>query len=182
MLERLARPSRQVRKASELVGIRALILPGGESTTMLKFLLEEQLLEPIVQFYEAGGALYGTCAGTILLAKTVSGPSQRSLAIMDIDVERNGYGRQIDSHESLEPCPTLGPELLPMVFIRAPIISRLGPSVCSLATHRGETVLARQDRVLASTFHPELSDDARVHRYFLEEVAGLARATASGSN
>ena len=171
MLERLSCPSRQVRKASELADIDALILPGGESTTMLKFMLEEHLLEPLRSFHEDGGALYGTCAGAILLAKNVSGPSQPSLELMDVDVERNGYGRQIDSHESNGTCDALGDTPLPMVFIRAPVISRTGPDVEVLASHRGRPVLVRQGRILASTFHPELSDDARVHRYFLEDVA-----------
>ena len=90
---------------------------------------------------------------------------------MDIDVERNAYGRQIDSHESFEPCPTLGSAPLPMVFIRAPVISRTGADVQTLARHRGQPVLVRQGRILVSTFHPELSSDTRVHRYFLEELS-----------
>ncbi len=171
MLERLGRSSRQIRKASELEGLRALILPGGESTTMVQFMEEEELMEPLRDFYASGGALYGTCAGTILLARAVSAPSQASLGLMDIDVERNGYGRQIDSHESPGACPELGDEPLPMVFIRAPIISRTGPEVRVLAEHRDQPVLVRQGRLLASTFHPELSNDLRVHRYFLDEVA-----------
>jgi 5'-phosphate synthase pdxT subunit len=171
MLERLGVPSRQVKRASELEGIRALILPGGESTTMLKFMQEEDLIEPLGAFYEGGGALYGTCAGAILLARRVTAPSQPSLGLIDIDVERNAYGRQIDSHESFESCPALGDEPLPMVFIRAPVISRTGDDVVTLATHRGQPVLVREGRVLVSTFHPELSTDTRVHRYFLDEVA-----------
>ena len=171
MLERLGRSSRQIRKASELEGLRALILPGGESTTMVKFMEEEALMEPLRDFYASGGALYGTCAGTILLARAVSAPSQASLGLMDIDVERNGYGRQIDSHESPGACPELGDEPLPMVFIRAPLISRTGPEVRVLAEHRDQPVLVRQGRLLASTFHPELSNDLRVHRYFLDQVA-----------
>lgn len=171
MLERLDCPSTQIRKAEQLANVRALILPGGESTTMLKFLQEEELLEPLRVFYESGGAFYGTCAGAILLARSVEGPTQPSLGFMDIDVERNAYGRQVDSHESFEPCPELGDEPLPMVFIRAPVIKRLGEGVVALAHHRGEAVLVRQDRILVSTFHPELSTDTRVHRYFLEQVA-----------
>lgn len=171
MLERLECPSTQIRHASQLDSIRALILPGGESTTMLKFIQEEKLIEPLRAFYEAGGTFYGTCAGAILLARSVTKPTQASLGFMDIDVERNGYGRQIDSHESFEPCPELGDEPLPMVFIRAPVISRTGAEVRTLAKHRGEAVLMREGRILVSTFHPELSTDTRVHRYFLEEVA-----------
>jgi len=171
MLERLGRSSRQIRKASELEGLRALILPGGESTTMVKFMEEEDLMQPLRDFYRSGGALYGTCAGTILMARAISAPSQASLGLMDIDVERNGYGRQIDSHESPGACRELGEEPLPMVFIRAPIISRTGPEVRVLVEHRDQPVLVRQGRLLASTFHPELSNDLRVHRYFLDQVA-----------
>lgn len=171
MLERLDCPSTQIRKASQLATVRALILPGGESTTMLKFMQEEGLLEPLREFYEGGGAFYGTCAGAILLARKVTGPAQPSLGFMDIDVERNAYGRQVDSHESFEPCPELGEEPLPMVFIRAPVIKNHGDDVVTLARHRGEAVLVRQGRILVSTFHPELSTDTRVHKYFLEEVA-----------
>ncbi len=171
MLERLGRSSRQIRKASELEGLGALILPGGESTTMVKFMEEEDLMQPLRDFYRSGGALYGTCAGTILMARAISAPSQASLGLMDIDVERNGYGRQIDSHESPGACRELGEEPLPMVFIRAPIISRTGPEVRVLVEHRDQPVLVRQGRLLASTFHPELSNDLRVHRYFLDQVA-----------
>jgi 5'-phosphate synthase pdxT subunit len=171
MLERLDVPSHQIKKAAQLDSIRALILPGGESTTMLKFMKEEDLIEPLRAFYEAGGALYGTCAGAILLARNVTHPKQASLGFMDIDVERNAYGRQIDSHESFEPCPVLGDEPLPMVFIRAPVISRTGDDVVTLATHRDQPVMVREGRILVSTFHPELSTDTRVHRYFLEQVA-----------
>ena len=170
MLGRMGVASRQVRKASELEGLVALILPGGESTTMLKFLEEENLMEPLRALYADGAALYGTCAGAILLAKRVTSPSQPSLGLMDVTVERNGYGRQLDSHESAEPCAELGEAPLPMIFIRAPVIRGAGPDVVVLARHRGEPVLVRQGRLLASTFHPELSTDERVHRYFLERV------------
>jgi len=173
MLERLGVASVQIRKASQLEGIRALIFPGGESTTMLKFMEEEGLMEPLLAFHASGGALYGTCAGAILLARKVTGPDQPALAIMDIDIVRNGYGRQLDSHESLEPCDELGPEPVPMVFIRAPVISRTGENVRTMATHRGQSVLAREANVLVSTFHPELSEDTRIHQYFLEKVARL---------
>ncbi len=171
MLERLGCPSRSVRKASELDEIDALILPGGESTTMIKFILEEDLLEPLKRLFDRGAAFYGTCAGAILLAKDVTSPSQPSLGLLDIAVERNGYGRQVDSHESSEPCSELGKAPLPMVFIRAPVITRTGPSVRVLAEHRTKPVLVREERVLVSTFHPELSEDTRVHEYFLDRVA-----------
>ncbi|MGH9322074.1 MAG: pyridoxal 5'-phosphate synthase glutaminase subunit PdxT [Vicinamibacteria bacterium] len=172
MLERIGCCSRQIRKASELEGLQALILPGGESTTMLKFIEEEGLILPLRELYARGAALYGTCAGVILLAKEVTSPSQPSLGLMDVSVERNAYGRQMDSHVADGPCPELGPDPLSMVFIRAPIIRRTGPAVRVLAHHRGEPVLVREGRILASTFHPELSEDERVHRYFIENVVG----------
>ncbi len=176
MLERIGRSSRQVRKAKELEGLSALVIPGGESTTMLKFIEEEGLMEPLQKLHADGAALYGTCAGAILLATEVTSPSQASLGLMDVSIERNAYGRQLDSHMAQEPCPELGPKPLPMVFIRAPIIRSTGPSVRVLARHRGEAVLIREGRILASTFHPELSEDERVHRYFLDVVASESRA------
>jgi 5'-phosphate synthase pdxT subunit len=179
MLERIGCRALQVRKAAELEGLEALVIPGGESTTMLKFIQEEGLLEPLRKLHADGAALYGTCAGAILMAKEVTSPRQVSLGLMDIEVERNAYGRQVDSHMAEEPCPELGSEPLPMVFIRAPIIRRVGPSVRVLARHRGEPVLVREGRLLASTFHPELSEDERVHRYFLEIVASGSRAVVS---
>lgn len=172
MLERIGCRSRQVRRVDELEGLAALIIPGGESTTMLKFIEEGGLTEPLRKLYADGSALYGTCAGAILLAKEVTSPRQASLGLMDLTVERNGYGRQMDSHVAEEPCPELGSAPLPMVFIRAPIIRRVGKGVTVLARHRGEPVLVRQGRLLVSTFHPELSDDERVHRYFIERVVG----------
>lgn len=172
-LERIGIASREVRKAAELEGLRALVLPGGESTTMLKFIEEEGLMGPLRKLHAEGAALFGTCAGAILLAKEVTSPSQPSLELIDLTVERNAYGRQVDSHESDEPCPPLGDEPLPMIFIRAPVIRRTGASVRVLAYHRSDPVLVREGRVLVSTFHPELTEDERVHRYFIEEVAEL---------
>ena len=157
----------EVRKASQLEGLDGLVLPGGESSTMLKFLLEEGLYDPLREFGESGGALYGTCAGAILLARTVENPSQSSLGLLDLSIRRNGYGRQIDSHISGVACPELGDAELPVVMIRAPVIAECGPGVQVLASHRGQPVLVREGRVLASTFHPELTDDLRVHSYFV---------------
>jgi 5'-phosphate synthase pdxT subunit len=172
MLERISCRTRQVRKADELEGLGALVLPGGESTTMLKFIEEEGLMEPLRKLHARGAALYGTCAGAILLAKEVTSPRQASLGLIDLTVERNGYGRQVDSHQAEELCPVLGSAPLPMTFIRAPIIRRTGPGVTVLARHRGEPVLVREGRLLVSTFHPELTEDERVHRYFVERVIG----------
>ena len=175
MLARIGCDSVQVRKAKELEGLAALVIPGGESTTMLKFIEEEGLLEPLRRLHSDGAAFYGTCADVILLAKEVTSPSQASLGLMDVTVERNAYGRQVDSHMAEEPCPELGAAPLPMVFIRAPVIRRTGLGVRVLARHRGEPVLVREGRILASTFHPELSEDERVHRYFLQNVVADSR-------
>jgi 5'-phosphate synthase pdxT subunit len=169
-LGRLEVPSRQVRYARDLEGLEGLILPGGESTTMLKLLNEENLLEPLRSFVRAGGALYGTCAGAILMANRVVGPEQASLGLLAMQIRRNAYGRQVDSHVSFEPCAPLGETPLEMVFIRAPVIELVDPSVAVLATHRGDPVFVRQGRLMATTFHPELTNDPRVHRYFVEEV------------
>lgn len=165
-------PAREVRTVVDLEGLRALVLPGGESTTMLKLMEGTGLEEAITALHRDGGAILGTCAGLILLAREVAGPAQRSLALLDVDVTRNGYGRQIDSFETDIPWsedsrPVRG------VFIRAPRITRTGAGVRVLASVGGEPVLVRRGKVLAATFHPELTDDTRLHRYFLEEVAGM---------
>jgi 5'-phosphate synthase pdxT subunit len=169
-LGRLGISTRLVKHAKELDGLHGLILPGGESTTMIKFMIGESLMEPVRHFFERGGALYGTCAGAILLAKKVTSPSQSSLELLDVSVERNGYGRQAQSHVSFESCPALGEEPLEMVFIRAPVIHDVGEGVEVLARHRAAPVFVRQGKLMATTFHPELSNDHRVHRYFVEDV------------
>jgi 5'-phosphate synthase pdxT subunit len=171
-LRRLGVPTRLVRRAKELEGLAGLILPGGESTTMLKLMIEESLLEPIQAFARRGGALYGTCAGAILLADRVTSPEQPSLHLLNIDIERNAYGRQVESHVGREPCPELGESPLEMVFIRAPIIRKVGENVKVLAHHHGDPVFVRQGSIMATTFHPELAADDRVHRYFLRHLVG----------
>ncbi len=171
-LARLGAPSVEVRKASGLPGLDGLIIPGGESSTMLKLLKEEDFFDPILDFHRAGGALYGTCAGAILLASEVENPAQDSFGLLDVRIRRNGYGRQIDSHLGEIPCPALGEPPLPLVMIRGPVITAVGPDVRVLASWRGHAALVQQGRVLASTFHPELTEDTRVHAWFLREVAG----------
>jgi pyridoxal 5'-phosphate synthase pdxT subunit len=175
MLEGLGVATREVRRSTDLEGLDAVVLPGGESSTQLKFLEEEGLALPLREFVERGGAVFGTCAGAILLAKEVLNPVQRSLGLLDITVLRNGYGRQLQSevrfgHWRLQTAP------LEMVFIRAPMIERTGQGVDVLVEDRGRPVLVRQGRVLAATFHPELTDDPRLHRYFLEMAGEHARA------
>lgn len=157
-----------VRKPEELAGIDGLIIPGGESTTFLKFLERDGFLGALQQFVEQKPT-FGTCAGCILLAKHVSGPEQESLGVLDASVERNAYGRQIDS-EILTDETRLPGGPLEMVFIRAPRISQVGAEVEVLATRDGSPILVREKNVLAATFHPELSEDRRVHRYFLQMI------------
>jgi 5'-phosphate synthase pdxT subunit len=161
----------EVRTPAQLEGLDGLILPGGESTTFLKFLERDGLLESLQRFVEQKPA-FGTCAGCILLARNVSQPAQQSLAVMDISVERNAYGRQIDSAiQTGETKLPGGP--LEMVYIRAPRIASVGPGVEVMAERDGFPVLVRQGKLLAATFHPELSSDRRVHQFFVDMVRGL---------
>jgi len=142
-----------------------LILPGGESTTQLQFLGEEGLAEAIGRFAKQGGAIFGTCAGAILLATQVENPRQDSLKLLDMTVLRNAYGRQIASDVVSGPTK-LKKEPLEMVFIRGPIIERAGPDVAVLAEYAGKPALVQRDNILAATFHPELTDDTTVHEHF----------------
>ena len=155
-----------IRTVADMQGIDALILPGGESSTQLQFLQEEKLDEAIKDFAHKGGAILGTCAGAILLAREVHGPDQKSLGLADIVIERNAYGRQLASHVTEEPS-TLSDRPLEMVFIRAPIIDKLGRKVEVLANSEGHPVLVQQASILAATFHPELTSDPTVHEYLL---------------
>jgi len=158
----LGHRSRQVKTAEQLLELDALLLPGGESTTMLKFLQGEGLWEPLGEFCRSGRPVLGTCAGAILLAREVSAPAQPSLGVLDIAVERNAYGRQLDSFIATlsdAPPPFAG---LTAVFIRAPVIQRTGPGVEVVLRHDGHAILVRQGPVWAATFHPEMTDDLRV--------------------
>jgi 5'-phosphate synthase pdxT subunit len=173
-LERLGAEPVFVRSAAGLDGVDGLVIPGGESTTMLKLLHEENLLEPLAAFGRRR-AIFGTCAGAILLASDVSHPEQESLGLMDIAVERNGYGRQVDSRVArLTPEPEFAARTSPgdmeAVFIRAPIIRRVGPQARVLARYQGDPVLVEQGPHLVATFHPELTADARVHELFLSKL------------
>jgi pyridoxal 5'-phosphate synthase pdxT subunit len=170
MLDRLGVGHVFVRLPGDLAGLNGIILPGGESSTHLKVLTEEGLFDALKQFAANGGAFFGTCAGAILLAREVHGPTQASLGLLDISILRNGYGRQLasDVHTGRT---KLRKEPLEMVFIRAPIIESVGKGIEVLAEDAGHPVLVRQGRVLASTFHPELTDDPAVHEYFLKQIA-----------
>ncbi len=157
-----------VRHPAEIAGVDGLILPGGESTTVLKFLTEERLFEPIREAAEKGVPIFGTCAGAILMAREVTNPEQRSLGLMDLRIRRNAYGRQASSFIVREPLCGASPDRrTEMVFIRAPIIEAAGPGVEILGRCRGTPVLVREGRLLASTFHPELAVESSIHSYFL---------------
>jgi 5'-phosphate synthase pdxT subunit len=168
-LERLGVRWREVRTAADLEPISGLIIPGGESTTMLRLMRDEGLFEPIQRFARSNPT-FGTCAGAILMARDVRNPAQDSLQLMDMTVERNGYGRQADSFTELAATPALGPEPVELVFIRAPIIKATGPSVTVMARCKDQPVLVRQGHWLGATFHPELTADTRVHQLFLSMV------------
>jgi len=155
-----------VRTPRDLEGVDAVILPGGESTTQWKFLVEEGLDKSLLEHAANGGAIFGTCAGAILLAREVHNPAQQSLGLADITVIRNGYGRQLAS-EVRHGVTLISPEPIEMVFIRAPIIERIGPGVSVLAKSEGQPVLILQDRIMIATFHPELTSDTTVHEYFV---------------
>jgi 5'-phosphate synthase pdxT subunit len=156
----------EVRHTTDLDRVEALIIPGGESTTMMKFIDEENLAQPIIDFASGGRPVFGTCAGAIVLARDVYNPSQASLGLIDIGVERNGYGRQVDSFIA-DAETTLDGGPLEAVFIRAPRITRAGPAVEILARWDSQPVLVRQNNVLVATFHPELTEDRRAHRLLL---------------
>jgi 5'-phosphate synthase pdxT subunit len=171
MLARLGIDYVFVRTPRDLEGVDGVILPGGESTTQWKFLVEEGLDKALTEHASRGGAIFGTCAGAILLAREARNPEQPSLGLADISVIRNAYGRQLAS-DVRHGKTSLSPEPVEMVFIRAPIIERVGPGVEVLATSEGQPVLIREGRILIATFHPELTSDAAVHRYFAGMISG----------
>lgn len=175
MLERLGAEVKEVRRREDLEGLGGLIIPGGESTTISYLLQRTNLFDALREKILGGLAAYGTCAGMVLLAREVVGGTPPTLGAMDIVVRRNAYGRQVDSFEADVEIPVLGPEPLRAVFIRAPYIEKAGDGVEVLATYAGRPVLAKQGNCLASSFHPELTTDLRLHRYFLEMAANGAK-------
>ena len=166
----------EVRKHEQLDDLDGLIVPGGESTTLLKLMDTWGFVPALEKFHAGGRPVFGTCAGLILVAREVTGPRQFSLGLIDVGVERNAYGRQRESFEAAGTAD-LGsaPAPIEMVFIRAPRIRRVGEDVQTLARHAGEPVLARQGTVLVATFHPELTDDPTIHRYFCRMVEEARR-------
>lgn len=158
-----------VRLPCQLDGLCGLIIPGGESTTISRLLEEYSLAAPLRERTRAGFPVWGTCAGAIVLAREVDGVEPNLLGVMDMSIQRNAFGRQVDSFETDLPVEGLGPEPFHAVFIRAPIIRRVGEKVRVLARlEDGTIVAARQENLLAISFHPELTDDARFHRLFLD--------------
>ena len=170
MLDRIGVPWKLVKHVADVQEVAGLILPGGESTTMLNVFADEGMDTAIRDFAAAGKPIFGTCAGTILLAKEVLNPPQARLGLMDIAVERNAYGRQIESSVREGQCPELTDHPVEMVFIRAPIIRRVGQGVRVLGRAGGLPVLVEEGYLLAATFHPELTEDETIHQYFLRKL------------
>ena len=170
-LDRCGVTWRFVKQPHELAGLKGLVIPGGESTALLKLMTPFQWQQAIMDFVTQGGAILATCAGLILSAKTVL-PVQESLALLPITVERNAYGRQLESFTAIGQCvdKNLGEGDLDMVFIRAPRITQVDPSVTILATYQDEPVMVQQGRVIGATFHPELSTSPHVHHYFCDQM------------
>jgi len=172
VIQRAGARAHEVRVPRDLDDCDALVIPGGESTTMSKLLMSAELFEPLAKRLADGMPTFGTCAGMILLAREVADgrPDQRSFGALDIAVQRNAYGRQADSFEAditIEGCA----ESFHAVFIRAPRITRVGAGVETLASHAGAPVLVRSKTVMAASFHPELAEDDRVHEFFFDMIA-----------
>lgn len=159
-----------VKLPEQLDMVDGLILPGGESTTMIRILKEMDMDEKLVERINNGLPVFATCAGVILLAKRINNYKQEKLGVLDVTVERNAYGRQVESFETFIEIPAIGKDPFRAIFIRAPKIVETGKSVEILAYHEDDPVLVKEGKILASTFHPELTDDLRLHRYFLEMV------------
>jgi 5'-phosphate synthase pdxT subunit len=178
-LARLGVRTAWVKRPDDLAVVDALVLPGGESTAMLHGLARDGMEAPLAAFLRSGKPVLGTCAGAILLAREVTNPAQRSFGALDVTVERNSYGTQIDSFAApLETTPDL--DGLQGVFIRAPRITRVGDGVSVLARHRGDPVLVRQGPVWAATFHPELTDDDRLVSRWLADLVGRHHGVVAG--
>jgi len=185
MLRRLGVVTRQVRSAEDLRGLDGLIIPGGESTTFCRLMEDFKLYEPVGAFVKTGAPVWGTCAGMIVLARNASDLDFPTLEALDMEILRNAYGRQVDSFESDLDVPELGGEPFHAVFIRAPVVASVGPGVEVMASTRNdaagrdEPVAVRQGSVIATSFHPELTNDERFHRYFLDLVRSSGRSAGS---
>jgi 5'-phosphate synthase pdxT subunit len=171
----------EVRTPEDVAAVDALAIPGGESTTIAKLLIDYHLMDLVRQRIQDGLPVLATCAGAILLARDIVESDQPRLGLMDIRVRRNAYGRQVDSFETFLVIPCLGDEPFRAVFIRAPLIESVGAGVEVLARYKDGVVLARQGNILIGAFHPELTDDLRLHRYFVELVKAAAGDRAAGA-
>ncbi|MBK9384980.1 MAG: pyridoxal 5'-phosphate synthase glutaminase subunit PdxT [Planctomycetes bacterium] len=180
-LQRLGASCGEVRSRVQLARADALVIPGGESTTLWRLLEVLELEQPLRAWLAEGKPVFGTCAGAILLAREILGPDRAGLGVLDISVRRNAYGRQIDSF--LAPAESTAPgfEGLECLFIRAPVFERVGPRVEVLAEVGGRPVWVREGRAMAATFHPELTHDLRVHRAFLELASGSTSSCGSSA-
>jgi 5'-phosphate synthase pdxT subunit len=173
ILEKLGAQAIPVRKPDELKGLSGLILPGGESTTIMNLMHSFDLLKPLKELSHNGLPIMGTCAGMILMSKKVSNSNMDTLALMGIEVKRNAFGRQLDSFETELDIPALGKKPFPAIFIRAPLVESTGPQVEILSKLNSDIAVAvRQNKLLAVAFHPELSGDLRMHHYFLKSIVG----------
>lgn len=182
-LRKLGVPSVEVRRPAELAELDGLIIPGGESTTMLKLAGEYELTQAIRGMARAGKPIMGTCAGLILLAERVADDGMKTLGLMDMTVRRNAFGRQVDSFETELDMPCLEGGPYHAIFIRAPLIESAGPACQVLASLADGTIVAvRQDNLLALAFHPELSHDARLHRYFIKMAEEARQKTGHGQD
>jgi 5'-phosphate synthase pdxT subunit len=176
MLERCGVQAKEVRTTQQLQEVDGLIIPGGESTTIIKLMQRYGIDTVLQQRARAGMPVYGTCAGLIVMAREIEGyPQQPRLALLDVAVARNAFGRQVDSFEIDLPIPKLGEPPVRAVFIRAPYVTRVGHTVDVLASVDGKVVLVQQGNLLGGAFHPELTDDLRLHRYFTEMVRTTRR-------
>jgi 5'-phosphate synthase pdxT subunit len=169
-LEKCGATAREIRRRRDLDGIDALIVPGGESTTIGKLLVSYGLLEEVRRLAASGLPIFGTCAGLVMLAQEVIDGDQPLLSLMDITVRRNAFGRQVSSFQAPIELAAANGGPFPGIFIRAPWIERAGSDVEVLASHDGRIVAARQSNLLATAFHPELTDDLRLHRFFLDMI------------
>ncbi len=183
MLRRLGAEALPVRLPQQLAGVDALVIPGGESTSISRLMGIYGLTEPLGQLARNGLPIFGTCAGLILMARQVQGQSPGALAVMNIEVRRNAFGRQVDSFEADLPVPVLGQPVFHAIFIRAPRIEYTDPDVEVLARlDDGTVVAARQRNLLVTAFHPELTDDPRFHEYFLTLASNGGRGGSSVSS
>lgn len=172
MFEKCGVQAIEIRKKEQLSDIEGLVIPGGESTTIGKLMVDWELLKPVKEKAFAGLPIFGTCAGMVLLAKDIENSDQPRLGLMEVTVSRNAYGRQVDSFEADLNINVLNNRPFKGIFIRAPYIEKANADVKIMAEHEGKAVMARQGKLLSCAFHPELTDDLRIHEYFLKMTAG----------